>query len=168
MCLRSILRKNIESNLKVIWYFIFAKRSWVSKTGWKWNPPKYSFISYIPKWLSNSNETWNSSWRSEESHTSFGIFVKKYSKISVMDFNTKWSVVEWKLAARKKKFLKNFAPLELSSQNGYAAALRKCFPQNIKFRFTKSTLNSRRVAGILMLSNNWRGILVAPMKYSIS
>ena len=67
-------------------------------------------------------------------------------------------MVEWKLAARKKKFLKIFAPLELSSQNGYAAALGKCYSQGIKFGFTKSTLNSWWAVGILMLSNNWRGI----------
>ena len=54
----------------------------------------------------------------------------------------------------KKKFLKIFAPLELSSQNGYVATLGKCSPQGIKFRFTKSTLNSQWATGILMLSKN--------------
>ena len=39
----------------------------------------------------------------------------------------------------KKKFLKIFATLEFSSQNGYADALGKCPPQGIKFRFTKNT-----------------------------
>ena len=54
----------------------------------------------------------------------------------------------------KKKFLKIFATLEFFSQNGYADALGKCPPQGIKFRFTKSTLNSRWAARILMLSKN--------------
>ena len=65
-----------------------------------------------------------------------------------------------KTNSKEKKFLKIFAPLELSSQNGYVVALGKCSPQGIKFRFTKSTLNSRGATGILMLSKNWRGILV--------
>ena len=70
-----------------------------------------------------------------------------------MNFKAKGSVFELKMVARKKK-LKIFAPLELSSQNGYAVALGKCSPQGIKLRFTKSTLNSRWAAGILMLSKN--------------
>ena len=59
-----------------------------------------------------------------------------------------------KTDSKEKKFLKIFTPLELSCQNGYDAALGKCSPQSIKFRFTKSTLNSQLAAGILMLSNN--------------
>ena len=161
MCLRSILRKNIESNLKVIRYFIFAKRSRVSRIEWKQSSPKDSFRFSILELFSNSNETLNSSSMSEESHTGFGFFLK-YSKIVVMNFNTKESVVESKLAARKKRFLKIFSPLDFFSQNGSAAALGKCLPQGINFRFTKSTLNSRWAARILMLSKNWRGILVVP------
>ena len=41
-------------------------------------PPKDSFISSIPEWLSNSNETSNSSSRSEESHRSFRNFLKTF------------------------------------------------------------------------------------------
>ena len=63
---------------KVFWYFIFSKISQVFRTGWKWSPPKYSFISSILEWLSNSNETLNSSPRSEESHASFGKFLKTF------------------------------------------------------------------------------------------
>ena len=58
------------------------------------------FISSIPEWLSNSNETLNSSSRSEESHTSFRKF-SKHSKVAKTNFKSKGSVVEWKLVARK-------------------------------------------------------------------
>ena len=56
----------------------FQKSSRVSKTRRKRSPSKDSFISSIPKWISNSNETLNSSSRSEESHTSFGKFLKTF------------------------------------------------------------------------------------------
>ena len=50
-----------------------------------------------------TQKTLNSSSRSKESHTSFGNFFKKYSKVSVTNFNTKGLVVARKLATRKKK-----------------------------------------------------------------
>ena len=58
-----------------------------------------------------TQKTLNSSSRSKESHTSFGNFFKKYSKVSVTNFNTKGLVVARKLAARKNKVF----------WNGYAA-----------------------------------------------
>ena len=58
------------------------------------------FISSIPKWLYNSNETLNSSSRSKESHTSFKK-ISKHSKVVKMNFKSKGSVAEWKLVARK-------------------------------------------------------------------
>ena len=54
--------------------FYFCKKI-SSGTGLKRSPPKDSFISSILEWISNSNETLNSSSGSEESHTSFGEFV---------------------------------------------------------------------------------------------
>ena len=51
--------------------------------------------------LSNSNETLNSRSRSEESHTSFGIFLKKHSKVAKTNFKSKGSVAKYKLVARK-------------------------------------------------------------------
>ena len=45
---------------------------------------------------------------------------KKHSKVVVPNFNTKGSVGMKTGSKGEKSFLKNFAPLELSSQNGYA------------------------------------------------
>ena len=55
--------------------FYFCKKI-SSGTGLKRSPPKDSFISSILELLSNSKEILNSSSRSVENHTSFGIFFK--------------------------------------------------------------------------------------------
>ena len=59
------------------------------------------FISSILEWLSNSNETLNSSSGNKESHKSFVNSFKKHYKAAKMNFQFKGLVPEWKLVARK-------------------------------------------------------------------
>ena len=65
-----------------------------------------------------------------------------------------------KIANKEKKFLKIFAPLELSSQNGYAVELGKFSPQGIKFRFKK--INTK----LMMVS--WNFDVIKELKRNFS
>ena len=73
-----IEKKNIESNLKFHLLFYFCRMISDVQNRVKTEPPKDSFMSSILEWISNSNETLNSSSRSEKIHTSFGKFLKTF------------------------------------------------------------------------------------------
>ena len=131
----------------------------MSKTRWKRSPPKNSFISSIPEWLFNSNKTLNSSSRSWENHTSFGIFFKNILKLLKWILKLKGQWLNENLQQGKKVF-ENFCTIRIVLPKWLCCCVRKMFPTRYKIQIYK--INTKLTRG------NWNFDVIKELKRNFS